>query len=226
MRALLLLLAVLVIPGFMFSVSAGSGSTPLDLPARGLADNEDDEDAPETITFYGSELEGQHFFFCFPAYSFCGVFETFISIKEEVAAAVMQMSPRVRFSAVAYNTETYVWQWKLKRGTMANKASCIAWMDVLTTGGFECLLDAGLTSLQILNQDRHHRKAVLVCLGGNTPTCQSGGSGYPEECLTQITGANIKRHRINTVYIDDVYVGKQAFWQELAAANNGTSQTK
>ena len=226
MRGLLLLVAVLVVPGFMFSVSAGSSSTPLDLPAQGLSQDEDDEDAPETITFYGSEMEGENFFFCFPAYSFCGVFETFISIKEEVAFAVQQMSPRVRFSAVAYNTETYVWQWKLKRGTMANKASCIAWMDVLTTAGYECLLDAGLTSLQILNQDRRSRKAVLVCLGGNKPTCQSGGVGYPEECLTGITGANTRRHRINTVYIDDFYAGHAGFWQELAAANNGTSQTK
>ena len=42
MRGLFLLLAVLVIPGFMFSVSAGSSSTPLDLPAQGLSQDEDD----------------------------------------------------------------------------------------------------------------------------------------------------------------------------------------
>ena len=43
---------------------------PLDLPAGGVADEEEDEDAPETISFYGGEYEGDAFFWCFAAYEF------------------------------------------------------------------------------------------------------------------------------------------------------------
>ena len=45
------------------------GKTPLDLPVGGSGSGEDEEDAPEVISFYGLEIEGDSFNFCFAAYA-------------------------------------------------------------------------------------------------------------------------------------------------------------
>ena len=70
-RALVLLFFV---PVFCFAVGAvgetAGAKRALDLPAGGPGTGEDDEDAPETIHFYGSEYEGEAFFWCFHAFNF------------------------------------------------------------------------------------------------------------------------------------------------------------
>ncbi len=72
MKRLLLVLAL--VPVLSFALFAGgeaaSGKAPLDLPAGGIGSDDDDEDAPETIQFYGSEYEGEAFFWCFHAFNF------------------------------------------------------------------------------------------------------------------------------------------------------------
>ncbi len=53
----------------LFAVDTGGDNIrkPLDLP-RGLGTAEEEEDFPEAITFYGLEIEGQSFHFCFVAF--------------------------------------------------------------------------------------------------------------------------------------------------------------
>ena len=69
MKRLLLILAL--IPALSFGLWADGGTKkPLDLPAGGVGTEQDDEDAPETIQFYGSEYEGEAFFWCFHAFNF------------------------------------------------------------------------------------------------------------------------------------------------------------
>ncbi len=73
MKRPLFLLAL--VPALTFLVWTGqadgsSENRPLDLPSGGIGDGEDDEDAPETINFYGSEYEGEAFFWCFHAFNF------------------------------------------------------------------------------------------------------------------------------------------------------------
>lgn len=69
-----ILLLLFLVPAFCLAVGAAGELTgaksPLDLPSGGPGDRQDDEDAPETITFYGSEYEGQAFFWCFHAFNF------------------------------------------------------------------------------------------------------------------------------------------------------------
>ena len=73
MRRLLLLLALvpaLALLGWTTVADGSSANSPLDLPSGGIGSGEDDEDAPETINFYGSEYEGEAFFWCFHAFNF------------------------------------------------------------------------------------------------------------------------------------------------------------
>ena len=71
MKRLLLVLALVPVLSFaLFADGTASSKKPLDLPAGGIGTSDDDEDAPETIQFYGSEYEGEAFFWCFHAFNF------------------------------------------------------------------------------------------------------------------------------------------------------------
>ena len=72
MKRLLLVLALVPVLSFALFAdgNAAAGKKPLDLPAGGIGTSDDDEDAPETIQFYGSEYEGEAFFWCFHAFNF------------------------------------------------------------------------------------------------------------------------------------------------------------
>ena len=72
MRTLLLPLA-LVAPFALASTTVAddsSRSRPLDLPSGGVGATDEDEDAPETVHFLGTEYEGEAFFWCFHAFNF------------------------------------------------------------------------------------------------------------------------------------------------------------
>ena len=60
MRTLSLLTVVAMMFGACAWITAQDGSSslkrPLDLPSGGLGDEEDDENSPETITFYGANF--------------------------------------------------------------------------------------------------------------------------------------------------------------------------
>ena len=70
MRRLLLLTVICSLPLVLFAFDLGEDGIkrPLDLPS-GHGTAEEEEDAPEAITFYGLEIEGEGFHFCFAAYS-------------------------------------------------------------------------------------------------------------------------------------------------------------
>jgi hypothetical protein len=73
MKQFLLLAAlvpVLIWSSNSFTDEASGAKRPLDLPAGGTGTTAEDEDLPETINFFGSEYEGDGFFWCFSAYEF------------------------------------------------------------------------------------------------------------------------------------------------------------
>jgi len=223
----LLGLALVCFTSTMVQAEDGSSSArvkrPLDLPAKGANQDEEEEDAPETILFYGAEFEGDAFFWCIPAYGFCGETATFTSIRGEVTNALTQLTSRSLIDLVAYNSATYVWRPQAQRATGANKTAAIAWMSMLVPIESHCLLEAAVTTLGIAQATNKPHK-VLIVMGARQPYCGSdSGTEYSEQCLMQISAANYENSKINTVYFTSTfYSGEQAFYVELAAMNGGT----
>ncbi len=128
MRLFLIGLA-LIVPAFLVT-TIGFGDegvrlkTPLDLPSGGLSPDDEEEDAPETITFYGNEIEGDNFMWVFPAYGFCGVFTAFNLIKQEITQSMNQLSSSSWMGLVAFNIQTpHIWSPTPKLATPAHKSS-------------------------------------------------------------------------------------------------------
>ncbi|MGE4601345.1 MAG: hypothetical protein AAEJ65_00390, partial [Planctomycetota bacterium] len=82
---------------------------PLDMPSGGGGGDDDDEDAPETIIFYGQDYEGDAFFWCLDksgSMDWGGAME---DLKQEMAGAILSLSPAAEFSLVAFSSNTVVW---------------------------------------------------------------------------------------------------------------------
>lgn len=193
---------------------------PLDLPSGGRASSDaEEEDAPESIVFYGAEFEGDCFVWCFPAYGFCGDTTVFSGIRAEVTIAIGQLSDQSMFDLVAFNSTSFTWSPMVQPANPANRGGAIGWMNTLTPVESHCLVEAAVTALGISQAADSQFKQVVLC-GARTPSCAGGGiSG----ALLAITSANYENTPLHTIYFTTSnYSGEQSFYQQLAAMNGGT----
>jgi hypothetical protein len=222
----LLCLAVpaLCVSTFVFAEDVGpTAKRPLDLPSGGKADQEEEEDEPETIMFYGGEFEGDCFMWCFPVYGFCGDTTVWTAIRAEVENAVNQLTETSEFSLVAFNSTTYVWSYVMKEANPGNKAGANAWMATLVPTESHCIVPAAITALGITHTSDRTHKQMVQC-GAREPYCDGqSGPAYVAAALLQITGANYENTPIHTVYFETTfYFGEEEFYMQLAGLNGGT----
>jgi Mg-chelatase subunit ChlD len=224
------LLSLLVVVGMVFGVSSwivaqsDSGAVakrPLDLPSGGAGDDDDEEDSPEAITFYGTEYEGDGFFWCLDK-SGSMVWGGRINIlKQEMSAAIGSLTSRAEFGLVAFSTNFITWQQRPVKASTAMKASATGWVNTISAAGWTCLLEAGIKTVDIANQSPKQKKQIII-LSDGVPTCF--GQDTSAQCLSGITGANWQRIPVNTIYISTDAAGI-SFMQQLAAANGGIFST-
>lgn len=191
---------------------------PLDLPSGGGGNGDDEEDAPETILFYGNDYEGDAFFWCLDksgSMDWGGAME---DLKQEVTASVNSLSPEAEFSLVAFSSNTLTWSPVPKRATPAQKAAAVAWVNTLVPDGWTCLAPAAVTTLQICNQSSKPGRQLII-LSDGVPTCDSVDTS--NQALLEITAANWQQVPIHTIYINDDSEGI-SFMQLLASQNFGS----
>jgi hypothetical protein len=205
--------------GWIVAQSDGDGmKRPLDLPSGGKGDDEDEEDAPETITFYGGEYEGDGFFWCLDKSGSMDWGNLIGQLKSEMSESLSQLSSDSQFSMVAFSDGYIVWSQNPKDGNPGNIASATAWVQALSAYGATCLAPAGQQIISISNQCNKEHKQILVLSDGE-PNCPG-----PAETLSIMTSANYEHTPINTIYIASDS-GGIAFMQSLAAQNYGTFST-
>ncbi len=195
---------------------------PLDLPVRvGAIDEEDSEDEPEIVLFYGTEYEGDGFFWCLDFSASMGAEGKIAILKAEVAQAVQSLSARAMFSVVAFNTGTYVWSERPRHGVSAAKSSASSWVQARQPDGFTCILSAGVTTIEISNLCKKRHKQIII-VGDGLPFCSS--LAMPQNtlssCAEAFDVANFQDTPINTVFVGDDPEGFE-FMQQLAVRSNG-----
>ena len=202
--------------GWAVAQTDGSGAKrPLDLPSGGKGGDEDEEDAPETISFYGGEYEGDGFFWCLDKSCSMGWADDIGQLKAEMSTAISQLSDNSEFSIVAFSSGYIVWSMVPKEANAGNRAAATAWVMALVADGNTCLAPAGVETIGIANQCDKDDKQILVLSDGE-PNCPG-----PAETLSAMTSANWQHTPINTVYIASDS-GGITFMQQLAAMNGGT----
>ncbi|MFQ5655205.1 MAG: hypothetical protein ACE5GW_10815 [Planctomycetota bacterium] len=227
-RGLLLLLTlglVVAMAGWIVAQDGrpGGPGRPLDLPSGGIGDDEDEEDAPEVITFYSQEYEGDAFFWCLDKSCSMGWSggAPIATLKQEMTSAINSLSSRAEFSMVAFNTSYQVWSPYPRRADPGAKASAVGWVQQMTAAGTTCLAAAGVKTVQISNLSGKRHKTIII-VGDGVPECPPPNSQQQnQDTLSQITGSNWQMTPINTIFISASSQGVQ-FMQTLAAMNGGT----
>ncbi len=191
---------------------------PLDLPSGGSGSDGDEEDAPETITFYGGEYEGDGFFWCLDKSCSMGWADDIGQLKTEVIAALGSLSSDAEISLVAFSSGHIVWSPVPKPASPGNRASATIWVQALQAEGWTCIGPAGVETLNIANLSQKSNRQVLVLSDGE-PYCD--GDNTATQALSSITGANWQHVPIHTIYIASD-MGGMTFMQQLAAMNGGT----
>ena len=217
MKNILLLILLLSISCFSFSIAEENGRMPLDLPSGGSGGDED-EDSPEIINFWGGEYEGDAFFWCLDKSCSMGWNGEINQLKQEFTQAVNSLSTQAEFGVVAFSGSTLAWSMIPQRANAGNRGSAIAWVQSLNPGGWTCLGPAGVRAINIANQSQKAMRQILILSDGE-PYCD--GQNTASICLTSITQANWQHIPINTIYIATDN-GGISFMQTLANMNNGT----
>ena len=214
---MLLYVSFTILP-VVLSQSDEEARRPLDLPSGGAGDGDEEEDAPETINFWGGEYEGDAFFWCLDkscSMSWNGEIE---DLKQEFTQTLNSLSSQAEFGVVAFSEGHVSWNPSPQRANPANKGSATAWVNSLNAAGWTCLGPAGVETLNIANQSSKQMKQVLVLSDGE-PYCN--GTNTATQSLANITAANWQQIPINTIYIATDN-GGITFMQQLASQNNGT----
>jgi hypothetical protein len=205
--------------GWIVAQTDGTGvKRPLDLPSGGKGDDEDEEDAPETITFYGGEYEGDGFFWCVDHSCSMSTNNLIGQLKAEMTESISQLSDESEFSIVAFSSGYTYWSPIPREANAGNRSSAIAFVQSLSPDGMTCLAPAGVYTISISNMSNQEHKQILVLSDGE-PNCPGAA-----ETLSAMTAANWQHTPINTIYIASD-AGGIAFMQQLAAMNGGTFST-
>ena len=206
---------------------AGTAATKenLDLPFDAIGDSEEEEDAPEIVTFYGQQMEGDGIFYVIDkSWSMNDSGELDIA-KREVIRNVQEFSARVQFAIVFFdaNVSKYPSSGMPAEANPGMKASAVSFLQstVWTTYGSCC--QAGLAQgLRFANMATSKRK-VMVYVGDGGGTCQGADEAtYLRQTLGAITSQNYQRVQINCIGVLNPSALGVDFMKRLSATNGGT----
>ena len=196
---------------------------PLDLPSGGTGDGEEDEDAPEVISFYGAEFEADAFFWVIDrSGSMLG--EPMAVLQFELTEGLRQLTNRAEFGMVSFATEYTIFEPRPMRATTSNKARGAIWVNALMADGWTCMPDPAAEIFNIANQSRK-RNRVVILVGDGVPRCMTFENIESDEVLEAIAAANHKRTKVNTIFIAGDPASQTEginLYTEIAHRNRGT----
>lgn len=222
-RPLTMLFAFALIPIIASLIVADHGiaaRAPLDLPNGGRAIGEDEEDCLETILFYGSEFEGDGFFFCLDKSGSMANDSRLDTLKSEVVKALDSLTSKSEFGIVAFSTGWISWDTRPKRAQPDIVDDAKNWVNQLNAAGQTHLAPAGVETIRLSSLSRKKHKHIIV-LSDGLPNGPGALNSAITDTINAITLANWERTPIHTIFIGDNQIGKN-FMQTLALMNSGT----
>jgi Mg-chelatase subunit ChlD len=208
----------------------GSGTLKenLDLPYDARGEEEEEEDAPEIVTFYGTQLEGDGIFYCVDRSSSMGDKGEIQIAKRELVRNITEFSERVQFGIVFFDAglTKFPPSGQPAESNPGMKASAIGYVNTIQAGSGSCCQQGLMQCLAMANRATSKRK-VMVYLGDGRGHCQGGNEdSYLLTTLAMVSSANYQRIQINCIMVLDVTPTGEDFLRRLAAANGGNYTVK
>ena len=210
------------------TLTGGALKANLDLPFdAGLLTGEgEDEDAPEIITFYAQQYEGDGVFFTIDRSGSMNQGELQIA-KREVSRSIMEFSDRVQFGIVFFDRgiTKFPANGRAADATPSMKAAGLNWVQSVPGGGGSCCREGLAEALKYSNTSSSRRK-VVIYVGDGGGSCNGGGGSYLKQTLSVVKAQNFQRAQVNTVGVMMSRGGAEQFLKSLARMNGGTYVNK
>src|SRR5688572_4383591 len=162
-----LFLGLVALPPAAAQSLGGSVATKenLDLPYDALGEAEAEEDAPEIVTFYGTQHEGDGFFYVIDRSSSMANGEMEVA-KKEVVKNITEFSERVFFGVFFFDKDLIKFpaSGQAAEANPAMKASAINWVMAAKSGGGSCV-QRGLSEGLRMANGCPAKRAVIIYLG-------------------------------------------------------------
>jgi hypothetical protein len=204
----------------------GGGGAPkqnLDLPFDAAGENEEEEEAPEIVVFYGQQYEGDGIFFCCDKSGTMKEGTKFKRLQQEVIKNISQFSEKVQFGIVFFDSGLVKFpaSGKPADANAAMKAAGMAMVMSTSPGSGTCTKPALVTCLTFASQSSAKRRLIIYLSDGGQTCANQDPAQYGEQCLAETTQRNTSRVHINAICIGANGQVDEVWMRKLAAENNG-----
>ena len=194
----------------------------LDLPFDAGGTNEEEEEAPEIVVFYGQQYEGDGIFFCCDKSGSMKEGTKFKKLQSEVTKNITAFSERVQFGMAFFDAdlEKFPASGKPADASPAMKAAGIAYVMSQAADSGTCSKPALAACLTYAQQSTAKRKVIIYLSDGFQHCKGQDPAVYGREALAEVTQRNTARAQINAICIGiDV---DEAWMRKLAQQNGGS----
>lgn len=195
----------------------------LDLPynSGGRAGEEEEEEAPEVVVFYGQTYETDATFFCLDQSLSMGGGE-WEALQAELTRVVTEFSSAMEFGIVFFHEEATVFPGTKRpaRASPAMKQAAIAMVKGTSASDQStCFLSGLREALRMANRCTVQRKTIIFMSDGKATCTGEDTVTYVQKTLSEVKGLNTKKATINTVGIGFEVI--EYFLKSLAEQNGG-----
>lgn len=173
----------------------------LDLPYDALGYEDDEEDAPGVISFFGGRHEGEAILFCLDQSNSMATAGGWTALQRELGRAIQEMTEEQEFGLVFFGKKTVIFppEKKAVKATRKNVQAALAFIAGIQPDSWTCMLPGVEQVLDLARTASAERKTVIVLSDGK-PTCEGVNFfSYAEEILTAARTRNTEKVRIDTV---------------------------
>jgi len=216
-----------VAPSTSYAQESGGGVNKLnlDLPFDAGGTQEEEEEAPEIVVFYGQQYEGDGIFFCCDKSGSMNEAGKFKKLQQEVIKNITQFSERVQFGIVFFDAGLVKFpsSGQPATATASLKAAGSAYVMSTSPGHGTCQKPALIQSLMYANQSSSKRK-VIIYLSDGYATCPGTNDTeqYWKDTLNEVTQRNTCKAHINCICIGPQGSVDENHMKMLSAQNSGT----
>jgi len=222
---LLLVLGLFALPcAASAQESGGFNKANLDLPFDAGGTNEEEEEAPDIVIFYGQQYEGDGIFFSCDRSGSMREGGKFKRLQNEVIKNISSFSEKVQFGVVFFagDLTKFPNSGKPAVATPAMKAAAISMVNSAAFGRGTCTKIA-LQACMSYAQLSSAKRKIIIHLSDGLHRCNGADPNtYGNETLSEVRQKNTSGIRVNSICIGPPGAVDENWMRRLASENNGT----
>lgn len=210
------------------NLTIGGLTDNLDLPYDALgSDEEEEEDAPEVIFFYGQPYESSATVFALDESGSMESEGRWDLQSREVTRAISALGNDAEFSVVYYGSRVTAFRESPVPATESGKNAANAFVRSRRPNGDTCTGEGVAKALQIVRKSAGKHKAVIVTSDGRPDVCATGNRANAAE-IERIIQMTVSANPGLLVKVHTIWVGRSGemeairFMRRLAEAHGGT----